>query len=102
MGSDSGSLPPEEYSQHPSPDEEREAEIWSYALDHVWRAGRQVRALQAGGLDREASKVDEAARGFMTLFAEAYGAEGYRALGSCYRMAGMEDPKKSLWMGAWR
>lgn len=80
--------------------EEREAEIWSYAMDHVHRLGRQQAALVAGGRHQAAAKVYEAATQFIDLF--GYGEEGRRSLTAVYRMAKMEDTKRSLWMGAWK
>lgn len=59
-------------------------------------------AVRQGGYQKEADKLHRAAVDFMEFFASFYGKEGRRSLAASYRMAKYEDPKKSLWMGAWR
>lgn len=109
---DSGSRPPVDSLSPLTPDEEREAEIWSYAMDHIYRVGRHVAALEeadriATGLatfraGEWAIKAHDAAAQFIMEFSGTYGEEGFRSLTAVYRMAKMESPKQSLWMGAWK
>lgn len=98
MDANSGSHPQEAFRSRS--DEDRKVENWFFASDHLHRAGRQAAALRAGGLIDEANKVHEAAVQFINLYdGDDLDRQGLTAV---YRMAKMEDTKKSLWMGAWR
>jgi hypothetical protein len=87
--------PLEEY--HPTPDEEREAEIWYCALEHVQRLGRQFALTRAGG-HGDIEEIERAAREFIEVFASEYGQLGRLAIASAYRMAKMETPRLPIWL----
>lgn len=92
----SGWPPPEEYQL--TPEEERKAEIWAYALDYIYRVGRQVRDLRARGYTDEALKVLEAGSQFIDNF--GYGATGRDTLSVVFQMGRVDETIKASWLEA--